>query len=146
MLSFSPCGFFNAECIAKVIELSDDRFKGVAFDQDAVLKGATVERFANQSCQLKMVWHLKKGRRPIRFVHVCDEQGKVLRKGNLNRALFESVTDDRTVLDSIRLSSDELRDASSVYVGFFDAQRKSSPITMPDRTKRYKLKLLDLSK
>ena len=146
MLSFSPCGFFDADCIAKVIELSEDRFKGVAFDQDAILKGATVERFANQSCRLKMVWRLKKGRRPTRFIHICDAQGKVLRKGNLNRALFESVTDDRTVLDSVRLSSDELRDASSVLVGFFDAQRKSSPIGMPDGTKLYKLKLLDLSK
>ena len=92
-----------------------------------------------------MVWHLKKGRRPTRFIHICDAQGKVLRQGNLNRALFESVTDDRTVLDSIRLSSHELRDASSVFVGFFDVQRKSSPIAMPDQTKLYKLKLLDLS-
>ena len=116
------------------------------FDQDAILKGATVKRFTNQSCQLKMVWHLKKGRRSTRFIHICDAQGKVLRKGNLNRSLFESVTGDRTVLDSVRLSSDELRDASSVFVGFFDAQRKSSPIVMPNGTKRYKLKLLDLSK
>jgi len=118
MLSFSPCGFFDANCIAEVVKRSEDRFKGVEFDQDAVLKGITSERLADQSYQLKMVWRLKKGRRSTRFIHICDAQGKVIRQG---------------------------RGASFIAVGFFDAERKSAPISMPDGTKLFKLKVLELA-
>ena len=145
LLSFSPCGFFNAKCIADVVEQSEDRFKDVEFDKDAVLNGLTSARLADQSYQLKMVWQLKKGRRSTRFIHICDAQGKVIRQGNLNRALFDSVTEDKTVLDSIRLSAEDLRGASSIAIGFYDSKRKSAPIAMPDGTKRYKLKVIELS-
>ena len=143
--SFSPCGFFDAECIAAVVEQSEDRFKGVAFDQDAVLAGVNTKRFADGSCRLKMVWHLKEGRRASRFIHICDAQGKVLRQGNLNRALFGLVTDERTVFDSVNLPAESLRDAAFLAVGFYGVQRKSAPIMEAGApTKKYRLQVLQL--
>ena len=92
-----------------------------------------------------MVWHLKEGRRASRFIHICDAQGKVLRQGNLNRALFGLVTDERTVFDSVNLPAESLRDAAFLAVGFYGVQRKSAPIMEAGApTKKYRLQVLQL--
>lgn len=146
ILNFSPCSFDSAQCIAQVIKDSPERYRNIVFDKDAVLKGSVSRMLLDGSCRLKMVWQLRKGRRPIRFIHICSADGEILRQSNRNRQLFNLVTDEKLVLDNVLLSAAELEGAEFIAVGFYDPKRKSSPITKPDGTVVYRLPLFQLNK
>ena len=131
---FVDAGLFNvrdAGLIQAVIDQSEDKFRGVQFDQDAVLRGLEIDPQADGSYRLQMVWDLKEGRRPTRFLHFVDSSGKLLRQGDANRALFSRATGDDVVLDRIFVSKDELESAAMLALGFYGPDRKSAKIVNP---------------
>ena len=131
---FANAGVFDyhdAGLIQRVVGQTADEFKGVQFDQDAVLKGVEIEHQPDGSYLLQMVWDLKKGRRPIRFLHIVDSSGKILRQGDANRTLFGRATGNEVVLDRVIVSKEELESAAMLAVGFFERERKSAPVINP---------------
>ena len=127
-------GLFNfrdTRLIQRVVRQTANEFKGIQFDQDAVLEGVQIAHQPDGSCQIQMAWDLKEGRRPIRFLHICDSQGKILRHGDGNRSMFVRATGNERVLDRVTVSKDQLESAAMLAVGFFGPDRKSSPIVNP---------------
>jgi len=128
---FADVGIFDcrdASLIQEVIDQSEDRFRGVQFDQDAVLLGLEVDPQEDGSYRLQMVWDLKRGRRPVRFLHIVDSSGKLLRHGNANRWMFSRATGNEVVLDRIVVSKGELESAAMLALGFYGPERKSAEI------------------
>lgn len=146
MIQHGKFDYFDEASIQQVVSNSAAEFHDVQFDQDAVLKGLKMTIQPDDSRQLEMVWDLKRGRRPTRFIHICDEQGKILRQGNENRDLFENVSGDRTVLDSVLLTTKELDGAQAIWVGFYDVERKSAPVVKNGiATKKHRLKVIQFT-
>ncbi len=138
--------YLDSKVIQQKLSESAGQFRNVQFDQDAVLLGLTVTPRPDDSKRLELVWKLKTGRRPTRFVHICDAQGKILRHGDTNRHLFENVAGDTTVLDSVLLTAEELADAETIFVGFYCPDRKSAPIFENGvATRKRRLKVMQLS-
>ena len=128
---FANAGIYNfhdASRIQEVISQSEDRFKGVQFDQDAVLQGVKIDPLDDGSYRIQLVWELKAGRRPVRFLHIVGSSGKILRQGNNNPELFSQVTGDDIVLDQISLSKDELESAVMLAIGFYCPERNSAQV------------------
>ena len=128
---FADAGMINcrdASLIQEVIDQSEDKFKGVQFDQDAVLKGLEIEPQDDGSYRLQMVWDLKEERRPVRFVHIVSASGELLRQGDANRLMFSRATGNDVVLDRILVSKDELESAKTLFIGFYGPERKSAKI------------------
>ena len=150
LLNYSPCDYFSQTCIQKVVDQSTPEFRGVRFDDDAVLLGLTSERRADDSYRLKMAWQLNEGRRPTRFIHLSDANGKVLRQGDRNKALFDSVQGSRTVFDSVDIPADQLAGVTTIAIGFYGPDRKSAQVIRPANTSdkpaqvSYKLNVLQL--
>ena len=150
LLNDVPCNIFSQTCMQNVVNQSPPKFRGVRFDKDAVLLGLTTERRADDSYHLKMVWQLKKGRRPTRFIHLMDATGKVLRQGDRNEALFGSVQGSRTVFDIVDITADQLNGVTTVAIGFYGPERESAPVipsanaTDKPATIIYKLNVLQI--
>ena len=146
MIQRGKFNYFDQATIRQVVSKSAAEFRDVQFDQDAVLKGLKVTTQPDGSRRLEMVWDLKPGRRPIRFIHICDGQGKILRQANQNRDLFENVLGNRTVLDSVLLTTKELDGAEAIWVGFYDVQRKSAPLVENGiATTKHRLKVIQFA-
>jgi hypothetical protein len=137
-------GFSDAS-IEQVIQESAEEFRGVRFDQDAVLLGVATEELGSGIYQLRIAWELKENRRQTRFLHICDEKGKILKIGDSNRALFTQFMGNERVIDIVRLPAKELSRAAYVAVGFFEPKRKQAPIFIDDKKIRAtRLKVLEL--
>ncbi|MDA8563365.1 acyltransferase [Mariniblastus sp.] len=128
---FADAGLFDfrdTRLIERVIDQTADEFKGVQFDQDAVLEGLEIQHQPDGSYQIQIVWDLKKGRRPNRFLHICDSSGKILRHGGANRSVFARATENGIVLDRVTVSKAELESAAMLAIGFHGPERKSARI------------------
>ena len=109
---------------------SASQFKGVTFDKDAVLLGMSRKRDSSGTIHLNFAWQLKSGRRPVRFVHVCDTEGQIVRQLSGDNSIFSDIDKDKTVIDYIAVTPKQLEAAESVAVGFYDPVRKSAVITL----------------
>ena len=103
------------------------------------MKGATCKVDSEGNLHLNFAWDLKAGRRVKRFIHVCDEQGKVILQGPLDEQLFSEPEKSKQVLDYAALRASELESANSVAIGFFDQQRKSAMVSNGPQAKRARL-------
>ena len=84
-------------------------------------------------------WQLKSGRRPVRFVHVCDTEGQIVRQLSGDSSIFSDIDKDKTVIDYIAVTPKQLEAAESVAVGFYDPVRKSAVITGGTSDQKYRL-------
>jgi peptidoglycan/LPS O-acetylase OafA/YrhL len=139
--------FRDPSQINHVVKQSPETFRGIQFDEDATLKGLLIDRGPDDSWQLQMVWDLKQGRRPIRFLHICDAEGKILRHGNDNRAMFSSATGNEVVLDRVTVTPEQLESASMLAIGFYGPERQSAPIANPrPGQETHRLRILNLDR
>lgn len=120
--------FRDPAAMDRIVSQTPAEYRDVRFEQDAVLKGLEVSPQLDGSYQLRMVWDLKNGRRPIRFIHICDSKGEILRHGDANRSLFEHATGNEIVLDRVTVARDQLESAASLLIGFYCPERKSARI------------------
>jgi len=135
---------FSDAAIEHVIQASAEEFQGVRFDQDALLLGVTTEEIGGGMHQITMAWDLKKNRRPTRFMHICDEKGKILKVADSNRALFSRFVGNERVIDTVKLPAKEVKGADHVAVGFFEPLRKQAPIFVDQKKIRAtRLKVLE---
>jgi len=59
---------------------------------------------------------------------------------------LENVSGDRTVLDSVLLTTKELDGAQAIWVGFYDVERKSAPVVKNGiATKKHRLKVIQFT-
>lgn len=132
--------------LKSVVRQSRDEFRNIQFDNDAILHGLTTNVNADGSCCLNMVWQLnEEGQRTVRFMHVCDDKGQILRQVNINLSMFGSVDGDDTVLDQVTLTPQQLEGASRLAVGFCSPKLKMAPIiNRPPGHERYRLNVLRL--
>ena len=125
--------------IENVVDESASQFKGVTFDKDAVLLGMSRKRDSSGTIHLNFAWQLKSGRRPVRFVHVCDTEGQIVRQLSGDNSIFSDINKDKTVIDYIAVTPKQLEAAESVAVGFYDPVRKSAVITGGTSDQKYRL-------
>ena len=119
-----PTNGLQPSTIGQVISDSKSEFKGVAFDNDAVLMGAVSGLDSNGALHLNMVWDLQTGRRPVRFIHVCDADGQIISQVKANAELFGETESRKQILDYVEISSEQMQQAQSVKIGFYDERRK----------------------
>jgi hypothetical protein len=135
---------FSDTAIEQVIQNSTEEFRGVRFDQDAILLGVTTEPLGGGTHQITMAWDLKENRRHTRFIHICNEQGKIPKVADSNRTLFSRFVANERVIDTVTLTAKELEGAYYVVVGFFDPERKQAPIFIGEKKiKTTRLKVLE---
>ena len=136
---------FSQTAIEKVIQESAEEFRGVRFDQDALLLGVTTEELNSGMYRIRMAWDLKENRRQTRFMHICNEKGKILKVGDSNRALFSRFVGNERVIDTVTLPAKKLKGAAYVAIGFFEPQKKQAPIFINEKKiQATRLKVLDL--
>ncbi len=136
---------FSDAAIEQVVQASAEEFRGVRFDQDALLLGVTTEEVGGGMHQITMAWDLRENRRPTRFMHICDGKGKILKVADSNRALFSQFVGNDRVVDIVRLPAKDLNGADHVAVGFFEPKRKQAPIFIDQQKIRAtRLKVLEL--
>ena len=125
--------------IENVVDESASQFKGVTFDKDAVLLGMSRKRDSSGTIHLNFAWQLKSGRRPVRFVHVCDAEGKLIRQLSGDASIFSEVNQDKTIIDYLAVTPEKLESANSVAVGFYDPVRKSAVVAGGTSNQKYRL-------
>lgn len=125
--------------IEKVVDGSPAQFKGVKFEEDAILLGMSQKQDSSGTIHLNFAWHLKSGRRPIRFVHVCDAEGKLIRQLSGDASIFSEVNQDKTIIDYLAVTPEKLESANSVAVGFYDPVRKSAVVAGGTSNQKYRL-------
>ena len=118
----------DTSLINQVVNQTSPEFKNIQFDQDAVLRGLLIDRQPEGGLRVKMVWDLKKNRRPVRFLHICDSSGKILRHANGNRSMFSQASGNEVVLDRVTISREQLDSAGMLAIGFYGPERKSAAI------------------
>jgi len=114
-----------------IVQNSKPGFHDVAFDQDAVMMGLNVDRETSGLTHVNIAWELKEGRRGYRFIHVCDKDGEILRQVDNSRVVFKGATASEPIVDSFVLTPSQLKSASFVAIGFYDAQRGTSKVVDP---------------
>ena len=119
-----PARSLQPSTIGQVISESKPEFKGVAFDEDAVLMGAVSGLDPNGALHLNLVWDLQAKRRPVRFVHVCGADGKIISQVKANAELFGETESRKQILDYMKIPSEQMQQAQSVKIGFYDERRK----------------------
>ncbi len=125
--------------VETVVEESASQFKGVTFDNDAVLLGMSQKRDSSGTVHLNFAWQLNSGRRPVRFVHLCDTEGQIVRQLSGDNSIFSDIDKDKTVIDYVAVTPEQLELADSVAVGFYDPVRKSAVITGGASDQKYRL-------
>ncbi len=125
--------------IEKVIDESAAQFRGVKFDKDAVLLGMSQQQDSSGTIHLNFAWHLKSGRRPIRFLHVCDAEGNLIRQLPGDAVIFSEVNQDKMVIDYVAVTPEKLESANSVAVGFYDPVKKSAVVADGTSSQKYRL-------
>ncbi len=125
--------------IENVVEESASQFKGVTFDNDAILLGMSKKQDSTGTIHLNFAWQLKSGRRPDRFVHLCDTEGTIIKQLSGDKTIFSDVDQDKTVVDYIAVTPEQLESADSVAVGFYDTIRKSAVVANGTTAQKYKL-------
>ena len=70
--------------------------------------------------KLQMVWEIGEKFGRTRFIHLCDDKGRIL--GNITRQSLRkpSLSQGDIVLDEVDLSWKEIGNATSLGVGFWD--------------------------
>lgn len=125
--------------IEDVVDESASQFKGVTFDKDAVLLGMSQKLDSLGTVHLNFAWQLKAGRRPVRFVHLCDTEGKIIRQLSGDASIFSDTDQDKTVIDYVAVTPEQLKSADSVAVGFYGPVRKSAAIEGGASDQKYRL-------
>ena len=133
-----PTNGLQPSTIGQVISDSKSEFKGVAFDNDAVLMGAVSGLDSNGALHLNMVWDLQTGRRPVRFIHVCDADGQIISQVKANAELFGETESRKQILDYIEISSEQMQQARSVKIGFYGPQRKNAVVADGSGVKKWR--------
>jgi arylsulfatase A-like enzyme len=128
-----------ASNIENVVDESASQFKGVTFEEDAILLGMSQKQDSSGTVHLNFAWQLKAGRRPVRFVHLCDTDGKIVGQLSGDKTLFSDVDRSKTVVDYIAVTPEQLESADSVAVGFYDPIRKSAVIAGGTSDQKYRL-------
>lgn len=128
-----------ASSVENVVEDSEKEFKGVAFAKDAVLLGLSRKRDPTGMIHLNFAWDLKPGRRPVRFVHLCDAKGKIVRQLSGDTAVFAEPERSKTVIDYVAVTPAQMVAVDSVAVGFYDPVRKSAMIANGKAAEKYRL-------
>ena len=125
--------------IENVVDESASQFKGVTFDKDAILLGMSRKLDSSGTIHLNFAWQLKSGRRPIRFVHLCDTEGQIIRQLNGDNSIFSDIDKDKTIIDYVAVTPEQLESANSVAVGFYDPVRKSAVVSGGPTNQKYRL-------
>ena len=125
--------------IENVVDESASQFKGVTFDKDAILLGMSRKQDSSGTIHLNFAWQLKSGRRPIRFVHLCDTEGQIIRQLNGDNSIFSDIDKDKTIIDYVAVTPEQLESANSVAVGFYDPVRKSAVVSGGPTNQKYRL-------
>ncbi len=145
-INMGRMNYFDTAAQNAIIAASPQEFKDVRFDQDAILLGLERSHNPDGSWILKMVWELREGRRENRFLHICDRNGKILRMGDPNQAMFKWNTGNVRLIDHVSLEPDQTRDAHFVATGFHSPDRKRAPVFFEGQPiKQNRLRILELS-
>ena len=133
-----PADSLQPLTIGGVISDSKPEFKGVAFDKDAVLMGAVSGLDSDGALHLNMVWDLQTGRRPVRFIHLCDADGQIVSQVKANDELFRETETRKQILDYVQIPSEQMQQARSVKIGFYEAQRKNAVVADGSGLKKWR--------
>ena len=122
--------------IADIVSSTPLELRTVNFENDAVLLGVTSKPTEQGDLILELVWVLKPNRREDRFIKLLDANQQVIGRGSANRGLFNSVSDEETVVDRVTIDASKMNNVETIAVGFFDKTRKSAKVDRGPRSAR----------
>jgi peptidoglycan/LPS O-acetylase OafA/YrhL len=75
---------------------------------------------AREVVELELRWKQRSVSPFGRYLHLCDEEGRVLAQGRPNPALFADFVPELPFVDRIRIPADKWQQAQLIGVGFYD--------------------------
>jgi hypothetical protein len=109
--------------------LADTDFRPATFEGEAILLGYDVQIDGGE-VQISMLWRVIAGSQRARFIHLLDDDGKVIMQMPPESDLFRSAPADSIVLDNVTLNAARVPASATIGIGFFG---KNMGIAMVDR-------------
>ena len=69
----------------------------------------------------------------------CHTEGQIIRQLSGDNSIFSDIDNDKTIIDYVAVTPEQLESANSVAVGFYDPVRKSAVITGGTANQKYRL-------
>ena len=111
--------------VAEILKTTPEQFRDVEFEGSGRLLGFSA-RGNEKGVEVTLVWDLQGGRKPKRFVHLCDQDNKVVRQGPANPMLERNISSPLEIVDRIQLTGRDLNGVRSIGIGFFDMADRTS--------------------
>ena len=126
----------QSQTISRVVANSTDQFQNIAFENEAVLLGAEIER-GEGGRWIRLVWQLDPNQTRSRFLHVTNIDGEII--GQIPLKSFRGVSGTASgepVLDEFWLPNQKLIRGFSVGIGFWSAEAGLATIVNPPPGRR----------
>ena len=113
---------------AEIVEASHERYRNVEFGSHIRLMGAEAVPTSG-GIRLSLVWRKQKDLERTRFLHLCDEKGKVLGQLPPEKNLFDQANSSELLVETFLLPNDKLINLKIVSVGVGFYSEKINPET-----------------
>ena len=111
-----------------IIEASHPPYRDVEFGSHIRLMGAEAVAMPS-GIRLSLVWRKQKDLERTRFLHLCDENGKVMGQLPPEKNLFDQANSSELFVETFLLPNDKLSDSRIVSVGIGFYSEKENPET-----------------
>ena len=112
----------------EIIEASHAPYRDVEFGDHIRLIGAEAVAMSN-GVRLSLVWRKQKDLERVRFLHLCDESGKVVGQLPPEKEIFNDAGFSELFVETLLLPRDKLNDPQIVSVGIGFYSEKENPET-----------------
>lgn len=129
--SFESC--VDPAAVRKIIARSRPEFRGVVFEDEALLHGLSYEQVENGT-RIYMVWQVFPSCARSRFIHICDQNGQVLRQCNSKGDQFIRAVPDQLWVDEVFVEQSKLNDATFIGLGFYSPELKAARVKKGPRS------------
>lgn len=113
---------------AEIVEASHEPYRNVEFGSHIRLMGAEAVPTSG-GIRLSLVWRKQKDLERTRFLHLCDEKGKVLGQLPPEKNLFDQANSSELFVETFLLPNDKLINVKIVSVGVGFYSEKINPET-----------------
>ena len=116
-----PVADVNRVQCAEIIYSTPGNLKTVMFAKEAILLGVQSER-VDRGVRIRMAWLRDRAWSRKRFLHVCDQNGKILGQGKMQQDLFSRQYPNQQFVDEIILPKRLVKNADYVALGFWSEE------------------------
>ncbi|MDG2013365.1 MAG: acyltransferase [Pirellulaceae bacterium] len=116
-----PIADVNRTRCAEIVQSTPAHLRTLMFSEEAILRGVQFER-VERGIRIRMAWLRDRSWSRKRFMHICDQDGKILGQAPLQEKLFARHDPNQQFVDEIVLPKRLVKNADYVALGFWSEE------------------------